>query len=57
MVNPYREPGMERYWVPSSASSALFGTDIAGLLVPRLAGRRHRVHLRRAENPDRERLV
>jgi molybdopterin-dependent oxidoreductase alpha subunit len=29
MVNPYREPGMDRYWVPSTASSALFGTDIA----------------------------
>jgi molybdopterin-dependent oxidoreductase alpha subunit len=29
MVNPYREPGMERYWVPSNAGSALFGTDIS----------------------------
>ena len=29
LVNPYREPGMERYWVPSTLSSALFGTDIA----------------------------
>lgn len=29
MVNPYREPGMERYWVPSSPGSAVFGTDIA----------------------------
>src|SRR3954468_611058 len=29
LVNPYREPGMVRYWVPSTASSALFGTDIA----------------------------
>ena len=27
-VNTYREPGMERYWVPSVASSALFGTRI-----------------------------
>ena len=27
-VNAYREPGMERYWVPSSAGSALFGTDL-----------------------------
>ncbi len=26
MVNPYREPGMERYWVPSNVESALFGT-------------------------------
>jgi molybdopterin-dependent oxidoreductase alpha subunit len=28
-INPYREPGMERYWVPSVAESALFGTKIA----------------------------
>jgi molybdopterin-dependent oxidoreductase alpha subunit len=28
VVNPYREPGMERYWVPSSWDSALFGTRI-----------------------------
>ena len=27
-VNPYREPGMERYWVPSTPESALFGTRI-----------------------------
>ncbi len=27
-VNPYREPGMERYWVPSNLESALFGTKI-----------------------------
>lgn len=29
VVNPHREPGMERYWVPSVAESALFGTRIA----------------------------
>lgn len=29
VVNPYREPGMERYWVPSVPESALFGTRIA----------------------------
>jgi molybdopterin-dependent oxidoreductase alpha subunit len=34
LVNPYREPGMERYWVPSSPSSALFGTDIADYWFP-----------------------
>jgi molybdopterin-dependent oxidoreductase alpha subunit len=28
MVNTYREPGMERYWVPSIPESALFGTKI-----------------------------
>src|SRR3954463_6251512 len=29
VVNPYREPGLERYWVPSIASSAVFGTALA----------------------------
>jgi molybdopterin-dependent oxidoreductase alpha subunit len=29
LVNPYREPGMERYWVPSVIESAVFGTNIA----------------------------
>lgn len=29
VVNPYREPGLERYWIPSIASSALMGTAIA----------------------------
>ncbi|MCC6791022.1 MAG: FdhF/YdeP family oxidoreductase [Thermomicrobiales bacterium] len=28
-INTYREPGMERYWVPSVAESALFGTKFA----------------------------
>ena len=28
VVNPYREEGLDRYWVPSSAESALFGTKI-----------------------------
>lgn len=28
VVNPYREPAMERYWVPSNVESALFGTRI-----------------------------
>ncbi|MGB9112359.1 MAG: FdhF/YdeP family oxidoreductase [Acidimicrobiales bacterium] len=28
VVNPYREPAMERYWVPSNVESALFGTKI-----------------------------
>jgi len=27
-VNPYQEPGMTRYWVPSNLKSAIFGTDI-----------------------------
>ncbi len=29
VVNPYHEPAMERYWVPSEVESALFGTKIA----------------------------
>ncbi|HWF83480.1 MAG TPA: molybdopterin-dependent oxidoreductase, partial [Vicinamibacterales bacterium] len=29
VVNTFREPGLERYWVPSIAKSALFGTTIA----------------------------
>lgn len=29
VVNPYREPGLERYWVPSLTRSALFGTALA----------------------------
>ena len=34
VVNPYREPGMERYWVPSSTKSALFGTDLMDYWFP-----------------------
>lgn len=29
MVNSYREPGMQRYWVPSNVDSALFGTKMS----------------------------
>src|ERR1051326_8896148 len=38
MVNPYREPGMERYWVPSTLSSAVFGTNIADYWFPVATG-------------------
>jgi molybdopterin-dependent oxidoreductase alpha subunit len=34
MVNPYLEPGMKRYWVPSTASSAVFGSDLADYWFP-----------------------
>jgi molybdopterin-dependent oxidoreductase alpha subunit len=34
LVNPYLEPGMKRYWVPSTPGSALFGTDIADYWFP-----------------------
>lgn len=29
LVNTLREPGMERYWIPSTVESALFGTQLA----------------------------
>ncbi len=28
VVNPFREPALERYWIPSVPSSALFGTPL-----------------------------
>lgn len=28
LINPYKEPAMEKYWIPSVADSALFGTKI-----------------------------
>ncbi|MBA2242870.1 MAG: FdhF/YdeP family oxidoreductase [Chthoniobacterales bacterium] len=34
MVNPYLEPGMKKYWVPSSLGSAIFGTEIADYWFP-----------------------
>ncbi|MFV0316287.1 MAG: FdhF/YdeP family oxidoreductase [Microthrixaceae bacterium] len=34
VVNPYLEPGLDRYWVPSNAESAVFGTRICDLHVP-----------------------
>jgi molybdopterin-dependent oxidoreductase alpha subunit len=33
VINPYLEPGLERYWVPSKVESYLFGTKVAGLHV------------------------
>ncbi len=29
VVNPYKEPAMEKYWIPSNVESALFGTKLA----------------------------
>jgi len=34
LVNPYCEPGMKKYWVPSTVSSALFGTNITDYWFP-----------------------
>jgi molybdopterin-dependent oxidoreductase alpha subunit len=28
VVNPFREPGLDRYWIPSVATSALFGSKL-----------------------------
>ncbi|MEM1413518.1 MAG: FdhF/YdeP family oxidoreductase [Myxococcota bacterium] len=38
VVNTYREPGLERYWIPSELDSALVGTEIADAFVPVHAG-------------------
>ena len=64
VVNPLREPGLERYWVPRNVESAMFGTkmtdeffgvhtggDVAflnGVLKVLLARRRHRPRVRHA---------
>ncbi|GGC98957.1 formate dehydrogenase [Thalassobacillus devorans] len=29
VINPYREPSMDQYWIPSNPESALFGTKVA----------------------------
>lgn len=29
VINPYREPAMDEYWIPSNAESAIFGTKVA----------------------------
>jgi molybdopterin-dependent oxidoreductase alpha subunit len=34
LVNPLCEPGMQRYWVPSTPASALFGTGVADYWFP-----------------------
>ena len=34
VVNPFREPGLERYWVPSVARSAVFGTALMDEFFP-----------------------
>jgi molybdopterin-dependent oxidoreductase alpha subunit len=34
VVNPLREPGLERYWVPSSVESAVFGTKMTDEFFP-----------------------
>jgi molybdopterin-dependent oxidoreductase alpha subunit len=38
VVNPFREPALDRYWVPSVPSSALFGTELCDDFFPVAAG-------------------
>jgi molybdopterin-dependent oxidoreductase alpha subunit len=38
VVNPYREPGLEKYWVPSIAKSAIFGTRLMDDFFPITVG-------------------
>ncbi len=38
VVNPMREPGLERYWVPSDLRSALFGTRLMDDFFPVAVG-------------------
>ncbi len=38
VVNPVREPGLERYWIPSIPSSALWGTKLMDDFYPVNAG-------------------
>ena len=38
VVNPYREPGLDRYWVPSNVDSLLFGTKMADAWVQVVQG-------------------
>ncbi len=41
-VNPYAEPGLERYWIPSIADSAVFGTKLTDRFFhPRQGGDAH----------------
>jgi molybdopterin-dependent oxidoreductase alpha subunit len=34
VINPYLEPGLENYWVPSKPESFLFGTKLCDLHIP-----------------------
>ena len=38
VVNPFREPALERYWVPSNLESAVFGTRITDEFFPVATG-------------------
>ncbi|MFQ5904793.1 MAG: molybdopterin-dependent oxidoreductase, partial [Candidatus Binatia bacterium] len=34
IINPFREPGLEKYWVPSNVHSMLFGTTVGDAFFP-----------------------
>ncbi len=55
VVNPLREPGLERYWVPCNVESALFGTQDGRRVLRGAHRRRRRVPERRAEGAARRR--
>ena len=55
VVNPFREPGLERYWVPSVARSARLRHRAHGRLLPGDDRRRPRLPERRAEGAARAR--
>ena len=55
VVNPLREPGLERYWVPSNVESAMFGTQMTDEFFARAHRRRRRVPERRAQGAARRR--
>lgn len=38
VVNPYREPGLENYWIPSVTKSAIFGTRLMDDFFPIAVG-------------------
>ena len=57
VVNPFREPALERYWVPSVPRVGAVRHQADGRLLPGASGRRHRLPHRRAQGARRERRV
>ena len=55
VVNPYREPGMENYWIPSKPESAAVRDEDRRRVLHGQHRRRHRLPRRRAQAPDRDR--
>ena len=58
VVNPFREPALERYWVPQRADDrALFGTELMDDFFPVRPGGDIALHLRRAQGARRARRL